>query len=192
MHINVTVTPWYSAGFLWFNDHLFVLSGREIKQFEESTGSAVSEWPVPSSIPSSCIALPKHGKFIACSTRCTVTFWDTATHTQLGLIEHSQDIRSIALSPDNRFLAIGTEDGNITINCLSRNAVRILSLDCGAYEQLSCSDHSSIGFNPTVKSTPYIPRTKQSDPRRCAQLLEGRSTRKRASITRMGKSNIGM
>jgi WD40 repeat protein len=63
----------------------------------------------------SCIALPKHGEFIAYSTKRTVTFWDTSTHTQLGLIQHPQDIRSIALSPDDRFLAIGGEGGKITI-----------------------------------------------------------------------------
>ena len=132
-HIPVTVIPWYNTGLLWSNNHLFVLSDRKIKQFEASTGSAISEWPVPESSLYSCIALPKHVEFIACSTKRTVIFWDTATHTQLGLIQHSQD-SSFALSPDGRFLAIGGEDGKITINSLSRIAVRILLLDCDAYE----------------------------------------------------------
>jgi WD40 repeat protein len=74
------------------------------------------------------MALPKHAEFIAHSTQRTVTFWDTATHTQLGLITHSQDIRSIAVSPDDRFLAIGGENGEIAINRLSRISVSILSV----------------------------------------------------------------
>ena len=128
MSLPVKVTPLFGTGLLWFNNHLFVISGSTIKQFEASTGLAVSEWPVPDSTNLSCIALPKHGKFIAYySTQRTVTFWDTVTHTQLGLIQYPQDIHSIALSPDDRLLAIGREDGNITINNLSRITVRILS-----------------------------------------------------------------
>jgi hypothetical protein len=72
--IEVTVAPWNKTGLLWFNNHLFVLSDSKIKQFEASTGSAVSEWPVPDSNNFSCIGLPKHGRFIAYTTRRTVTF----------------------------------------------------------------------------------------------------------------------
>jgi WD40 repeat protein len=125
--IKVIVKPWYNTGLLWSNNHLFVISDSAIKQFEASTGSTVSEWPVPNSEGFSCIALPKHGKFIAYSTPRTVTFWDTATHTQLGLIQYPQDIRSIAVSPDDRFLEIGGVDGKITINTLFRVTVSILS-----------------------------------------------------------------
>ncbi|KAF8552355.1 hypothetical protein OG21DRAFT_1511593 [Imleria badia] len=117
--ITVSVTPWCNTGLLWFNNYLFVLSDREIKQFEASTGSAVSEWPVPESEAFSCIVLPKHGEFIAYSTQRNVTFWDTATRIQLGLIPHPQGKCSIAVSPDDRFLAIGGEHGKITIKPLS-------------------------------------------------------------------------
>ena len=125
--IKVTVTPWYNTGLLWFNNLLFAISGSKIKQIEVSTGSPVSEWPVPDTNKNSNIVLPKHGKFIAYSTQRKVTFWSTATHTQLGLIEHPEDIHSIAVSPDDRFLAIGGEDGKITINSLSHITVSILS-----------------------------------------------------------------
>ena len=123
------VAPLFNTGLLWSNNHLFVISNGKIKRFEASTGSADSEWPVPDTNSYSCIALPKDGIFIAYSTQRTVTFWDTATHTQLGLIQHSQDIHSIAFSPDDRFLAIGGEYGKIAIYSLPHIAVRILSLD---------------------------------------------------------------
>ena len=125
VHIKVAVTPWYNTGLLWLNNYLFVVSDSTIEQFEASTGSAVSGWPVPDLINLSCIALPKHCKFIAFSSRRTVIFWDTATHTQLGLIQHPQDIHSIALSSDS-LLAIGEQGGKITINSLSRITVSIL------------------------------------------------------------------
>ena len=116
--IPVKVTPLFNAGFLWSNNHLFVISDGKIKQLEVSTGSAVSEWPVPDSNNTSNIVLPQHGIFIAYSTEDTVTFWDTSTHTRVGLIQHTQLIRSIALSPDDRFLAIGGKSGKITIKDL--------------------------------------------------------------------------
>ena len=120
LDINARVTQWFNGGLVWFNDHLLVLSEGKIKQFEASTGSAVSEWPLPDTDQFSCIALPKQGEFIACSTKRSVTFWDMATHTRLGLIQDPQDIRSIALSPDDRFIAISGRDAKIIIQSLSR------------------------------------------------------------------------
>lgn len=120
VHIKITVTPQRNTGLLWLNDHLLVISDGKLCQFEACTGSVVAEWPVPTSEYSSCIACPKHGEFIVYSTSRTVTFWDMATRTQLGIIHHPQDIRSVALSPDDRFLAIGGEYGKITIDSLSR------------------------------------------------------------------------
>ena len=118
----VDVTPWYNTGLLWFNDHLLVVSDGIIKQFE--AGSRVSEWPVPDTNPSSCIALPNRGEFVAYSSADrTVTFWDTSTHTKLGLIEHPKHIRAIALSPDDQFIAIGGWRGKIIIESLSLIAV---------------------------------------------------------------------
>ena len=174
-HIEVTVTPQFNNGLLWFNDHLLVISDSTIKQFEASTGSTVSEWPVPGSTPYSCMALPKHGAFIAYATQRTVTFWGTATHTQLDLIQHAQDIRSITLSPDDRFLAIGAEDGNITINSLSRIVVSILSRCTGAYQLLFCSHHFSTLFIPFLSFTPHIPGTRHSHRRCRPPLLEAKS-----------------
>ena len=111
--IPVTVTSWHNHGLLWFNNHIFVVSYNTIKQLDASTGSTVSEWPVPNSDNYSCIAVPRHGKFITYSTSRSVTFWDTSTHLQIGLVEHTEDICSIALSPDNRSLAIGGCCGTI-------------------------------------------------------------------------------
>jgi len=69
------------------------------------------------------LAIPKHGGFIAYSAKRTITFLDTLTPTQLGLIQHPRAIGSIAISPDDRFLAIGGNIGKITIESLSSVAV---------------------------------------------------------------------
>ena len=117
--IPVTVTSSYNNGLWWFNNHIVVVSGSKIKQLDASTGSTVYEWPVPNSDYNSCIAIPTHGKFIAYSTNRSVTFWDTSTHLQIGLVEHTEDICSFALSPDNSSLAIGGRYGTIITEDLS-------------------------------------------------------------------------
>ena len=116
--IPVQVTPLFNTGLLWFNNHLFVVSDSTIKQFEASTGSTISDWSVPDDTVSSCIALPQHGDCIAYATNDTVTFLDTSTHAQLGSIQHTESIRSIVPSPDDRFLAVGGNSGKIAIKDL--------------------------------------------------------------------------
>ena len=128
VQIPVKVTPPFNTGLLWLNNHLFVVSGSTCKQLEASTGSTVSEWPIPTSGDYSCIAIVQHGEFIAYSTNDTVTFWDTSTHAQLGLIPQPQRINPIALSPHERLLAIGGAGGKITIRSLSRVTVSIAFL----------------------------------------------------------------
>ena len=135
MDTPVKVTPQWNKGLLWSNNHLFVVSDSTIQQLEPSTGSTVSEWPVPNTTIDSCIALPKHAQFIAYATKDTVTFWDTSTHVQLGLIQHTQPIGSIALSPDSQFLVTGGDNGKITVRSLSPMTVS----NVGASQQLACS-----------------------------------------------------
>jgi len=154
VEIPVKVSPFYNTGLLWFHDHLFVLSKSDINEFEASTGSALSRWPVPGTNLSSSIALPEHGEFIAYSTGSTVAFWDTSTHAQLDLIQLTENSPSIALPPDNRFLAIG-ESQKITFKSLSHIIVSIVFhwiVPCP--NMLPCSSFYT-GFNPILSSTKH-------------------------------------
>ena len=128
--IAVGVNQLFNKGLIWLNDHLLTTSSGKVKQFDASTGSAVSEWPVPDSGRYSDIALLKYRRFIAYSTDNTVTFWDPLTHAQLrapSLIQHPQDVRSIALSAGDRFLAIAGDTGKIIIHDLSHINVSTMS-----------------------------------------------------------------
>ena len=165
--VQVKVTS-DNKGLLWCNDHLFVISDNTIKRIESSTGSTVSEWAVPDSDSASCIVLLQHGEFIAYSSKHTVTFWETSTHTQLSPIQHPQKIQSIAASPDDRFIVIGDEEGKITIKRLTRIVVSIVSRLFVMY------------LNNSIAS--FFPGTGHSDRRRYTQSVEARSTRKRRSI----------
>ncbi|KAF8126555.1 quinon protein alcohol dehydrogenase-like superfamily, partial [Boletus edulis] len=101
-HIAVSLD--YGQPLLWFDNHLFVISGDEIKEFDTSTGTEVSRWTVPRDGPSPRIVLPRHGEFIAYSSGNTVTCWG--------------HIISLALSPDDRLLAIRLP-GKITVHDLT-------------------------------------------------------------------------
>ena len=126
LDIKVGVTPLFNTGLFWSNKLLFVISGSRIQKIDACTGSVVSAWSVPDSDYRSCIALPKHGQSITYSANRFVTFWDTSSHTQLGRIQHPQDIRSTALSPDDEFIAIGGEEGEVIINSPSSITVGVL------------------------------------------------------------------
>ncbi|KAF8431326.1 hypothetical protein L210DRAFT_3487764 [Boletus edulis BED1] len=115
VHIPVRVTSPYAS---WLGRrHIFVISNNTIKELKVSTGSTVAEWPVPYS-EHSCIALPKHEKFIAYSAKHGVTFWDMSEHTKSAFIERPLEISSIAFSPDDQSLAICGLDGEVTIQDL--------------------------------------------------------------------------
>jgi WD40 repeat protein len=131
--ITVNGIPSYNTGLLWSKAYLFVISDNKVKKIDASTGSVVSEWLGPGGNQLRRIALPTQREFIAHSTSRTVSFWDTSTHTQLGQIQHPEDILSIAISPDARFIAIGGEGGKITFKCLSRIIVSVVTCGIMAY-----------------------------------------------------------
>ena len=171
--IDVTVTPWFNTGLLWSNNHLFVVSDEKIKDFYASTGSKVSEWPVPDTNSLSSIALPKHEGFFASSAIRTITFWEISTHNQLPLtVQHPEDIRSIAFSPDDRILAIGG-GGKITLSTVS-------TVSCWAISSLN--SFLAPAFSPSISPTSYFPRTRHSNRRHYTRLVEARSARRRRSV----------
>lgn len=156
--IQVKVAPQYNNGLVWFDYHLYVVSGNTIKQLDTSS-SIVSEWLVPDSNSFSCIALPSTGDFIAYSTGPTVTLWDLLTHSQIGLIQHHEDVCSIAFSPDDCSLAIGATDGKTNIENLSRTGVSTVSR--GVIACLTSLLRSS--FQPEfISFPPHFPRTRRS------------------------------
>ena len=99
------------------SQQLFAVStDYKIKSFDSSTGSPLAEWQIHgnSNGPMS-IALSANGKFIASSAGRFISFWDASTHTQLGVVEETHNIHSVALSPDGCRLATGSRDSGSSI-----------------------------------------------------------------------------
>ena len=108
------------VGLFWVYDLLFVVSKDQVRKIKRTT---VSEWVIPPSEETSRTALQIHGEFVVSATSRTIRFWDISTHTECHPIQHSRDIESIALSPDDQFIAIAGKDRKITIKQLSHISV---------------------------------------------------------------------
>ena len=109
---------------VWSADsqRLFVIStDHKLKSFVSSTGSQLAEWQVhendsPGQGDDMSIALSPNNKFISSSAGRYVSFWDTSTEMQLGIVKETSEIQSIALSPDGSCLASGSyTSGTINI-----------------------------------------------------------------------------
>ncbi|KAF8558567.1 YVTN repeat-like/Quino protein amine dehydrogenase [Imleria badia] len=120
---NPQFPNWASAPIVWASDgQLFAIStAGKIQSFDTSTGSRLAEWQIHDEDNLMSIALSANNKFIACSAGRSVSFWDTSTHTQLGIVEDAYNIRSLALSPDSSQLVAGNSNNveGITIWDLS-------------------------------------------------------------------------
>ena len=118
--ISIDSNPIPTNSFLpivWSGQQLFAVStDYKIKSFDSSAGSPLAEWQIHENDegPMS-VALSTNGKFIASSAGRFISFWDTSTHTRLGIVEETNDIQSIALSPDGCRLAAGSRDSGTSI-----------------------------------------------------------------------------
>ena len=82
---------------------LFALSkDGNIHCIDVATGSTLSKWAIHRNYDLTCIALANDSAFIAISGSHSVSFWDIATHKQIGpLIHHPDNIRYLAISANH-------------------------------------------------------------------------------------------
>ncbi|KAG8220762.1 WD40-repeat-containing domain protein [Butyriboletus roseoflavus] len=138
---TLTASTGPSTPLAWSNDgqQIFAASkDNKIKLFDVSTGSQLAESQAFQGSYVDCVALAANGKFIATYVNHTILFLDTSTLSQIGLVIEnlkSTPIWSIAISPDNGYLAIGLNNGEITIRDLSG----ILPDSYGPFHVSTCS-----------------------------------------------------
>ncbi|KAF8546790.1 WD40 repeat-like protein, partial [Imleria badia] len=119
LNIPGRIRAHYSKSLAWSPDgrQLFSASYNEVKCFDSSSGSLLSQWSVPGGTPAS-ISLSYNKKFIVVSAGNSLSFWDTSTHQQIGSdIKHARTIFSFALSPNDHCIATG-ELGKLTLRSL--------------------------------------------------------------------------
>ena len=109
---------------VWTNDSQQILvtsDGNTVKSFDVSTGSQLAESQILNDGDGKgkvkSIALATNGLFIATFSGHTIFFLDASTLTRIGsIINKSEDIVPIALSPDSKYLATGQRDGKISVH----------------------------------------------------------------------------
>ncbi|KAF8550165.1 WD40 repeat-like protein [Imleria badia] len=110
----------YCTPLTWSNHgQLFVGSAARIVCFNGLTGSLLSEWIIQTGGTHTSVAISSNGKFIACATDRSISFWDTSTRQRIGpIIQDPAAVYCIALSPDNMFLASGGGQNRIMLRSL--------------------------------------------------------------------------
>ena len=97
----------------WTSDskQLFALSRDGlIHCLDVSTGTTLSKWAIHSNKDPRCIALTSNGTFIAVNANSSVSFWDTATHEQIGpVIKYTRNMVCMALSANYDLVVGGGE-----------------------------------------------------------------------------------
>ena len=145
------------------SQQLFAISkDNKLKLFDSSTGSQLAEWKIHKNDNPECIsiALAPNNGFIASSAGRFVSFWDTSTQAQVGIVEDIQKIRSVALSPDGNRLVTGSDDSGrliiwdlrgilpdsyLPINVSTRSS----HLENTIYSSISFSAHGTSLFDLT-------------------------------------------
>ena len=107
----VRVGLWQNQSLAWASNskRLFASSRNgDTHCLDVSTGTTLSKWAIHSSDDGGCIALASNGMFIAASGNSSTSFWDTTTHERIGsVIEHTHDVRSMAISANYDLMAGG-------------------------------------------------------------------------------------
>ena len=123
--IKIDIPNRPSTPLAWSSDgqQIFAISRDEkIRSFDVSTGSLLVESQTlrDGDNDFGAIVPAANGKFIAAVAENSISFLDTQTLTQIcPSIKDSEEQRSIAISPDNSYLAITHWGGTITIRDLS-------------------------------------------------------------------------
>ncbi|KAG6377279.1 WD40-repeat-containing domain protein [Boletus reticuloceps] len=103
-----------SSPLAWSADgrQLCAASYSEVKCFNTSSGTLLNKWSAPGGGSSASIALAHNQKFMVIRAYKSLSFWDTSTHRQIGIvIETTSPVWSISLSPNDDCIMTGEEDG---------------------------------------------------------------------------------
>ena len=140
----------------WVSDskQLFALSlDGEVHCLDVTNGQILSAWDIHST-NARCIALASNGAFIATSAESSVSFWDTATHKQIGpLIHHPHDVWYMAISANDDLVI--SDNNKIILRKLSDILPSFYFPDVSVFrcqrdaihnDSLAATDHPPVGW----------------------------------------------
>ncbi|KAI9569819.1 WD40-repeat-containing domain protein [Boletus coccyginus] len=121
LDIPFSVERMSSSLLAWSHDgrHLFAASHGEAKCFDTAAGILLSKWSIHHKGSPTCIALARNQKFMVVSACNSLSFWDPATHKQIGpVVIHESPIWSFALSSNDDCVVTGEHNGKVILRNL--------------------------------------------------------------------------
>ncbi|KAF8120267.1 quinon protein alcohol dehydrogenase-like superfamily [Boletus edulis] len=119
---RMPVTSWPSTPIQWPSaQSMFVLSGNTVNHINPDGGWFLASWTVSGAAVAhfGTISLASNGRFIACTAGSSISLWDTSTSARISfVIQLPSQVWSIAISPDNKYLA-SSHAGTITLHNLN-------------------------------------------------------------------------
>ena len=143
---------WSHAPLAWSSDskRLFLVTpGGKVTCHDISTSKVIQEWLLLIDEPGYC-SLATNGRFIACSTPISLSFWDTSSYARIGFpIQVEGGIYGVALSSDDSYFACGGHGKFTLYNLRDGN---ILPKDI--FLDASIQSHSLLEHGLTFRSLP--------------------------------------
>ena len=151
---TIASSPGPATPLAWSNDSQQILvasDDKQIKSFDVSTGSQLAESQILNHRDGNAnvksIALATNGSFIVTYSGRTIFSLDASTLTRIDpVIDDSEGVTSITVSPDSKYIATGRRDGKISVH----NIDHIL-LDIHDHPQVSIC-HSAC---PHIRCVPF-------------------------------------
>ena len=145
-----SIENWSHSPVAWSSDSkrlFFVTSDGKVTCHDVATANVVRQWLLLIDSPGYC-SLATNGRFIACSTPISLSFWDCSSCSRIGNpIQVKGGIYGVALSPDDNYFA-GGGCGKITVYTLRHTLPNDIFLDASTRSYYSllggCLTHRSL------------------------------------------------
>jgi len=119
---QVPINSWPGNPILWSSaQSIFALSVNAFIHLGADEGRVFSNWTIPGALVHNFanFAMASNGRFIAAYVGNSISLWDPFTSARISsVITNPSEVWSIAISPDNKYLASSIAGGVITIRNL--------------------------------------------------------------------------
>ncbi|KAG8219223.1 WD40-repeat-containing domain protein [Butyriboletus roseoflavus] len=141
--IKIDIPNFLGTPLAWSSQQIFAASSHnKIRSFNTSTGSQLAELQIPDGDGNYVFCVAQAAKLIATFAGHSISFLDISTLALIGpVIEDSEKISSIAISPDGTHLATGGESGIIVVRDLGKiipDLWRPLNVSICPFKPLAC------------------------------------------------------
>ena len=159
--IEVPLSSNHSLAWSSNSKHLLAVSSGRIICLDAPTGAILFQWSIHGD-EYNRIALASDGAFIAASSGSSVSFWDAATHEQIGsVVQHTDEVRCMAISANHDIVIGGGK--KITLDSLCNIHPSLYYDTVSTFKSrtlLGCSTNNAVISINRKLSTLFVQSTK--------------------------------